>query len=159
MTKDTAESGLVGLRVPDFTLPDGSGATVSLSALRREGPVVVFFYPKDDTFGCTKEVCAFRDHYEDFVAAGCKVVGISSDSVDSHAAFGSRHALTYPLLSDSDGAVRAAFGVKKTLGIMPGRETFVVDSDGVVRHKFSGQINIQAHVKQALQVVRALPKG
>ncbi len=146
----------VGSHVADFTLADGTGTMVNLAELRASGPVVVFFYPKDETFGCIKEVCAFRDHYEAFVAAGCKVVGISHDSISSHKAFAEHHRLTYPLLSDPDGAVRAAFGVQKTLGLMPGRVTFVIDPKGVVRHRFSGQMNIQGHIQEALTVVRAL---
>jgi peroxiredoxin Q/BCP len=118
--------------------------------------VVLFFYPKDETFGCIKEVCAFRDQYTDFVAAGCQVVGISGDSVASHRAFAQNHRLPYPLLSDPQGVARAGFGVTPTLGLFPGRVTFVIDSGGVVRHTFSGQFNIKGHVERALQVVRQL---
>lgn len=149
----------VGTRVTDFTLTDGTGAPVHLQELRAKGPVVVFFYPKDETFGCIKEVCAFRDHFEDFVAAGAQVVGISQDSVQSHADFGKAHRLTYPLLSDPNNEVRKAFGVARTLGLMPGRVTFVIDQQGVVRHRFSGQIDIKGHVREALQVVRSLQQA
>ena len=146
----------VGAQAPDFALSDGTGATIKLSALCAQGPVVVFFYPKDDTFGCTQEVCAFRDQFADFTAAGCQVVGISSDSVASHQAFGQRHRLTYPLLADEGGETRRAYGIKSTLGLLPGRVTFVVDQDRVVRHRFSGQINIKGHINQALEVVQGL---
>lgn len=146
----------VGSQVTDFSLTDGTGTLVHLQALRAKGPVVVFFYPKDETFGCIKEVCAFRDQFEDFVAAGAQVVGISQDSVQSHHDFAKAHRLTYPLLSDPNNEVRKAFGVSRTLGLMPGRVTFVVDQAGVVRHRFSGQIDIKGHIQQALQVVRDL---
>lgn len=145
-----------GAVAPDFALADDSGALIELRDLRAKGPVVVFFYPKDDTFGCTQEVCAFRDQYADFTAAGCQVVGISSDTVASHKAFSARHKLLYPLLADDKAQVREAYGIKSTLGILPGRVTFVIDQAGVVRHRFSGQINIKAHIEKALQVVQNL---
>ena len=146
----------VGDRAPDFELPGPGGRPVSLAALRAQGPVVVFFYPKDNTPGCTRQVCAFRDHFADFVAAGAQVVGISRDEVASHAAFAGQHGLTYPLLSDDRGAVAQRFGVSKMLGLMPGRVTFVVDRDGVVRHRCSGQLQIRRHIDAALAMVREL---
>lgn len=146
----------VGDRAPDFVLPDASGQAVSLASLRALGPVVVFFYPKDNTPGCTREVCAFRDRFMDFVAAGAQVVGISRDHAASHEAFIAAHNLTYPLLSDAGGAVAQRFGVSKTLGLMPGRVTFVVDRDGVVRHRHASQLQIGRHIDEALAMVQQL---
>jgi thioredoxin-dependent peroxiredoxin len=146
----------VGDRAPDFTLPSSTGAPVTLSKLYAEKSVVVFFYPKDDTPGCTVEACSFRDSYESFVEAGADVVGISSDSEDSHGRFASKHKLPMTLLSDVDGKVRAAFGVKATLGLFPGRATFVIDRKGVIRHVFVSQLRAGAHVGEALSVVRQL---
>jgi peroxiredoxin Q/BCP len=146
----------VGDQVPDFSLPSSTGASVSLSSLLGRKPIVVFFYPKDDTPGCTMEACAFRDRYEAFAEAGAEVVGVSSDSVESHQRFAAKHKLPMTLLSDRDGKVRALFGVRATLGILPGRATFVIDGAGVVRHVFVSQLRFQRHVDEALRVVRSL---
>jgi peroxiredoxin Q/BCP len=145
----------IGDRAPDFTLPSASGKVVKLSELRGK-TVVVFFYPKDDTPGCTVEACSFRDRYDAFVEAGAEVVGISSDSESSHERFASKHKLPMTLLSDQDGRVRALFGVKSTLGLLPGRATFVIDRDGIVRHVFVSQLRAAAHVGEALGVVKEL---
>jgi peroxiredoxin Q/BCP len=146
----------VGSIAPDFTLPSHTGGDISSRELRGKGPFVVFFYPKDNTPGCTKEVCAFRDHYEEFVAAGCQLIGISDDPIKNHVHFAEGNKLTYPLLSDEGGAVARAWGVTKSLGIMPGRVTFVVDGEGKVRHRFSSQFDIQKHIADALAVVQEL---
>ncbi|MGH7293581.1 MAG: peroxiredoxin [Polyangiaceae bacterium] len=146
----------VGDSAPDFTLPSSGGDPVTLSKLHAGKTVVVFFYPKDDTPGCTVEACGFRDRYESFVEAGAEVVGISSDSISSHEQFVQKHGLPMTLLSDVDGKVRAAFGVKATLGLFPGRATFVIDQTGVVRHVFVSQLRAGAHVDEALSVVKQL---
>jgi peroxiredoxin Q/BCP len=146
----------VGDRAPDFTLPSSGGKPVTLSELYAAKTVVVFFYPKDDTPGCTVEACSFRDSYESFVTAGAEVVGISSDSVDSHGRFIDKHKLPMTMLSDEGGRVRALFGVKATLGLFPGRATFVIDRKGIVRHVFVSQLRAGAHVGEALSVVREL---
>jgi peroxiredoxin Q/BCP len=147
-------SATVGQPAPEFTLPDQDGGSVSLSSLKG-GWVVVYFYPKDDTPGCTAESCSFRDSFEEFTDAGAKVVGISSDSVDSHKAFATKHNLPFTLLADTDGNVRKAFGVGKTLGLIPGRVTYVIDPEGVVRHKFSSQFKPKSHIDEALDVIKA----
>lgn len=149
----------VGDTAPDFTLTSQSGEPVSLAGFRGSKAVVLFFYPKDGTAVCTKEACSFRDAYEDFVQAGAVVIGVSSDSAESHQAFASGHRLPFVLLADTDGAVRQAFGVPKTLGIMPGRVTYVIDKEGIVRHVFSSQFAADRHVAEALAVVRELAKG
>lgn len=148
----------VGDRAPEFTLPDDAGGQVSLSELRARGPVVVYFYPQDDTPGCTVEACTFRDSYEEFSDAGAQVVGISADPAGRHRAFRDKHRLPFVLLTDEGGSVAGAYGVKKTLGIMPGRATFVVDREGIVRSAFSSQLRVRHHVEQALDVVRRLAR-
>jgi peroxiredoxin Q/BCP len=146
----------VGEAVPDVTLTGQDGAKVRLRERTGRGVLVVYFYPKDDSPGCTAQSCALRDQYEDFLAAGADVIGISRDSAESHEAFASRHRLPYTLLSDASGEARQAFGVKSTLGLLPGRATFVVDRAGVVRHAFSSQLRVGEHVRGALEVVRRL---
>ena len=149
----------VGDHAPDFTLTSQSGQQVSLVGFLGSKAVVLFFYPKDGTAVCTKEACSFRDAYEDFVQAGAVVIGVSSDSAESHQAFASGHRLPFVLLSDAEGSLRMAFGVQKTLGIMPGRVTYVIDKEGIVRHVFSSQFAADRHVAEALAVVRQLAKG
>ncbi len=144
-----------GDSAPDFALSDQRGETVRLSALRGR-PVVLFFYPKDDSPGCTAEACGFRDRYASFVEAGAEVLGISSDSVASHARFAAKHALPYRLLSDPDGEVQQLYGVQKSLGILPGRVTFMIDAEGVIQRRFASQLFPQRHVKAALELVEAL---
>jgi len=145
-----------GTAAPGFTLKDSKGHVLTLDALRAKGPVVVFFYPRDESPVCTKEACAFRDAYEDFLAAGASVAGVSSDSEDSHRAFAEHRRLPFPLLSDPGGATRKAYGVGRTLGLVDGRATFVIDTAGTVRMAFSSQLLAGAHVAQALEVVRQL---
>lgn len=142
---------------PDFQLTGTSGEVVSLSQFRGR-PVVLFFYPKDFTPGCTKEACRFRDAYTAFQEEGAEVIGISSDSEESHQHFAKRLHLSFPLLSDPDGAVRKLYGVKSTLGILPGRVTFVIDKEGIVRSIFSSQLQAERHVEEALRALRALKK-
>ncbi|MEZ4453728.1 MAG: peroxiredoxin [Nannocystaceae bacterium] len=146
----------VGQSAPEFSLLDQDGNSVTLAALRVRGPVVVYFYPKDETPGCTAEACSFRDHYAAFTDAGAQVVGISSDTVDSHKAFAEHHRLPFVLLSDPGGQVRKRFGVPKTLGLLDGRVTYVIDRGGVVRHVFSSQLRAKRHIQEALAVVQSL---
>src|SRR5579862_9375820 len=146
----------VGDKAPDFTLASQSGAQVRLYDRLESGVVVLFFYPKDETPGCTAEACAFRDRYDAFADAGAEVVGVSSDTVASHDKFARKHGLPMTLVSDPDGRVRAAYGVKSTLGLLPGRATFVIDRDGIVRHVFVSQLRVEQHVRRALDMVREL---
>jgi peroxiredoxin Q/BCP len=146
----------VGDRAPDFALSAGNGARFSLAEALARGAVVLFFYPKDDTPGCTVEACSFRDRYEAFSAAGAQVVGVSSDSLASHDSFAQKHRLPMTLLSDPDGRVRALYQVRPTLGLFPGRATFVIDAGGVIRHVFVSQLRVGAHVEEALATVKAL---
>jgi peroxiredoxin Q/BCP len=146
----------VGAKAPEFSLRDQHGNAVSLQDFRGKKNVVVYFYPKDDTPGCTKESCAFRDHYTAFSDAGAEVLGISSDSEKSHNAFAEKYRLPFSLLSDQGGKVRASFGVPATLGLLPGRVTYVIDKTGVIRHAFNSQINATQHVDEALTVLKNL---
>jgi len=146
----------VGDKAPDFTLPSQSGEEVRLADRLGERVVVLYFYPKDNTSGCTAEACAFRDSYETFTDAGAEVIGVSSDSADRHAAFAGRHNLPFTLLSDRGGRVRKSYGVPSVLGVVPGRVTYVIDRTGTVRHVFSSMMNIGQHVSDALAVVRQL---
>jgi thioredoxin-dependent peroxiredoxin len=145
-----------GDEAPNFTLPTGDGEDWELARALEKGPVVVFFYPRDDSPVCTKEVCAFRDLHEAFVGQGAEVVGISRDPIDAHKKFAGRHDLPFTLLSDRGGRVRELFGVKKTLGLLDGRVTFVIDRAGKVRSAFASALNAQKHVDEALQTVRSL---
>jgi peroxiredoxin Q/BCP len=145
----------VGDTAPDFTLPDQTGTPVTLSAKLAQRVVVLYFYPKDETRGCTAEACSFRDNYESFTDAGAEVIGISSDTVESHERFAGHHALPFVLLSDADKAVRKLYGAT-TLGVAPGRITFVIDREGVIRHAFSSLTNIGGHVDEALAIVKQL---
>ena len=134
-----------------------SDRAVRRAALRALGkPAIVYFYPKDDTPGCTAEACSFRDHYEVLKAAGAEVVGVSSDDVHAHEAFGAKYQLPFVLLSDPGGQVRASYGVKRSLGLIDGRITFVIDRRGIVRHAFSSQLRPKKHVDEALRILQSL---
>ncbi|HEX9032151.1 MAG TPA: peroxiredoxin [Streptosporangiaceae bacterium] len=147
----------VGDKAPDFTLPSQAGEPVRLYDRLGQRVVVLYFYPKDDTPGCTAEACAFRDSHEIFSDAGAEVIGISSDSVDKHASFAGRHQLPFTLLSDKGGKVRKSYGVPAVLGLLPGRVTYVIDREGVVRHVFNSMTHISQHIDDALKIVRELP--
>jgi len=146
----------VGDQAPDFTLPSQSGEPVRLSDRFGERVVVLYFYPRDNTPGCTAEACAFRDSHEVFSEAGAEVIGVSSDSADRHTAFAGRYQLPFTLLSDAGGRVRKSYGVPSVLGVLPGRVTYVIDRQGTVRHVFNSMTNIDRHVGDALAVVRRL---
>ena len=146
----------VGDRAPEFALPDRTGKTIRLSDYRGRKPVVLYFYPKDDTPGCTKEACAFRDQYQDFQDAGAEVIGVSSDSEVAHGKFTEKYRLPFTLVSDRGGSVRKQYGVPATLGLLPGRVTFVIDKDGVVRRTFNSQFQATKHVSEAIAALKTL---
>jgi peroxiredoxin Q/BCP len=147
----------VGDQAPDFTLNDQHGKATQLYQLLKAGPVVLYFYPKDETAGCTAQACSFRDAYEDFKAAGAEVVGVSSDSSEDHQSFSRNHRLPFVLLADSHGSVRKLYGVPKSfLGLVPGRVTYVIDPQGKVLHVFNSQVQATAHVTEALQTLQKL---
>jgi peroxiredoxin Q/BCP len=146
----------VGDSAPDFELSSSTGETVRLSDFRGKSEVVLFFYPKDDSPACTVEACTFRDSYEAFREAGAEVIGVSSDPADSHRRFAERFRLPFVLLSDADGTLRSRYGVPRTLGLIPGRVTYLIDRDGIVRHIFSSQLRPRRHVAEALEVLNRL---
>lgn len=146
----------VGDRAPDFTIKNQRGEPVSLKDYLGKKAVVLYFYPKDNSPGCTKEACKFRDSYEDFKDAGAEVIGVSSQSVESHSIFSTSFNLPFSLLSDEDGRVRSLFGVPSSLGLIPGRVTYVIDKEGIVRHIFSSQLDPERHVEEALQILKSL---
>lgn len=145
-----------GETIPDVTLEGADGKPVRVRDLPGERALVLYFYPKDETPGCTKEACSFRDAYEDFTAAGAEVIGISSDDVGTHESFAAHHRLPFVLASDVDGRARKAFGVKKTLGLFAGRVTYVIDREGIVRDVFESQLRFHEHVRRALELVKRL---
>ena len=153
----TGEPGIkVGDAAPEFDLTDAAGKRVRLSDFRGKRNVVLYFYPKDDTPGCTKEACSFRDSYQSFTDAGAEVIGVSSDDGASHQKFAEKFHLPFTLVSDTGGSVRKRYGVPATLGLLPGRVTFVIDRDGIVRHVFNSQLQATKHVDEALAVIKRL---
>jgi peroxiredoxin Q/BCP len=146
----------VGDIAPDFTKRTQKGDAITLSQLRGGKTVVLYFYPKDETPGCTAEACTFRDSFEDFVDAGAVVIGVSQDSDESHKKFAEHHRLPFLLVSDRDKSLQKAYGVPKTMGLLPGRVTYVIDRNGVVQHVFNSQLNAKKHVQEALDVVKRL---
>jgi len=158
MTVDSkrAKSVQVGDHAPDFTLPNQSGEPVRLSDFLGKTDTVLYFYPKDDTSGCTTEACSFRDSYEVFKDAGAEVIGVSSDSAESHQRFAAKNRLPFILLSDAGGALRKRYGVPTTFGLLPGRVTYIIDKQGVVRNIFSSQFTPEKHISEALKTLQAL---
>jgi peroxiredoxin Q/BCP len=148
----------IGDPVPSFALKDAEGVERRSDQLAG-APLVLFFYPKDDTPGCTMEACAFRDSFADFQALGAQVWGVSGDDAASHQRFAARHKLPYPLLVDQGNQLRRAFGVPNTLGFLPGRVTYVIDGDGVIRHVFNNLLDGPAHRREALDAMRKLTTG
>jgi len=144
----------VGQPAPDWQLPDTNGQLVSLQQFRGQW-VVLYFYPKDDTPGCTAEACAFRDSYEEFQNAGAVVIGVSGDDTPSHERFKSKYNLPFILVSDANNQLRRTYGVPATFGLIPGRVTYVIDPEGVVRLVFDSQFDFRAHVDKALATIKA----
>lgn len=145
----------VGDTAPDFTLPSQEGIPVSLKDFRGKA-VVLYFYPKDDTPGCTAESCAFRDQYEVFQTAGAEVIGVSGDSPESHQKFATKYQLPFTLLSDKGDLVRKQYGATTAFGFIPGRVTYVIDSQGTVRYVFDSMFNFKGHVEEALKMLQEL---
>ncbi len=149
-----------GKKAPEFRLASSEGGEVSLKELRGK-TVVLYFYPKDDTPGCTREACAFRDNQAGFKKLGVAVLGVSGDALPSHEKFRAKYKLNFPLLSDPDKAVAKKYGAwgekvlygKKTVGMI--RSTFVIDGEGVVRKVFP-RVKVDGHAEKVLEAVRAL---
>lgn len=145
----------IGDKIPLFELPDKSGKTHSIADYLGNKKLVIYFYPKDDTPGCTKEACSFRDAYEDFVEMGYEVIGISSDDVASHKRFSDKHNLPFLLLADEKSEVRNLFGVPRNLfGLIPGRVTYIVDENGVVVKIIDSLFNAEKHIDEALKIAQ-----
>lgn len=150
-----------GTRAPDFTLPATGGKTISLSDYKGKKNVVLYFYPKDDTPGCTKEACFFRDVHAEFEQAGAEILGVSIDSMKSHEKFAAKYNLLFPLLSDEDKAISNAYGVfkeksmygKTFLGVE--RTTFAIDKEGIIR-KVWPKVKVEGHIDEVLEFVRTL---
>nr|ACJ64204.1 peroxiredoxin Q [Salicornia europaea] len=145
-----------GSMPPAFTLKDQDGKNVSLSKFKGK-PVVVYFYPADETPGCTKQACAFRDSYEKFKKAGAEVIGISGDDSSSHKSFKQKYKLPYTLLSDEGNKVRKEWQVPSDLfGALPGRQTYVLDKNGVVRLVYNNQFQPEKHIDETLKFLQSL---
>jgi peroxiredoxin Q/BCP len=153
VSQSTGKPLTVGEAAPDFSLKADDGNTVKLSDFRNKKNVVVFFYFKDDTPVCTKESCAFRDSYEKFKIANAEVFGVSSDPVDSHQKFKSENKLPYELLSDPDNSLRKSWGVPTEIGGVPGRYTYVIDKNGVVKKIYGGMFEDRKHVIESLRAL------
>lgn len=141
---------------PDFTLQSQTGENVTLSQFRGKKNMVLYFYPKDETPGCTREACTFRDSYELFTDLGAEVIGVSVDTVESHKKFAEHYNLPFTLLSDVENNVRRLYGATSTLGFIPGRVTFIIDKKGVVRHVFSSQLQPEKHIEEAREILKKL---
>lgn len=148
----------VGDIAPDFTLPSQMGDNVTLSEYFGKKNIVLYFYPKDETRGCTREACEFRDQYDVFTELGAEVIGVSAQSVESHKSFATHHGLPFILLSDEKNEVRKLYGAASTMGVIPGRVTYIIDKKGMVRHVFSSQFQPTKHIEEALKVLKELEK-
>jgi len=143
----------VGTKAPLFSLPDKDGKIVNLKDYIGKKSIVLYFYPKDYTSGCTSEACTFRDRYELFKKADAEVIGVSSDSEESHKQFSATYKLPFVLVSDVDSKVRKLYNVSRTMGFIPGRVTYIIDKKGIIRHIFSSQFNPKKHIDEALIVL------
>ena len=147
----------IGDECPNFSLKNQFGEMFSISELLGNKTLVVYFYPKDETPGCTKEACSFRDRFEEFKDLGCEVIGISSDSEHKHKEFAERHKLPFILLADTKQTVRKSFGVPGSLfGLLPGRVTYIIGKDKKIKGIFNSLLNPIGHIEHALDLVRKL---
>jgi peroxiredoxin Q/BCP len=145
----------VGDTVPNFSLKDQNGHDFLISDFIGKKALVIYFYPKDDTPGCTKEACTFRDEFEDFNDLNAKVIGISSDDVDSHKAFAEKYHLPFTLLADTKKNVQKLFGVPKSIfGLIPGRVTYVINKKGVVIYIFNSLGKAEKHIEEAKKALK-----
>jgi peroxiredoxin Q/BCP len=143
----------VGVKATDFTLPDENGIPFHLYEELKRGPLVIYFFPRDFTSGCTAEACEFRDNYGLFTKKGVRVAGISTDDAERHTSFKQKHSLPFRLLSDSGHRIADMFGVRRSLGIIPGRATFLIGKDGTVLHVFSSQLEPKRHIAESLNAI------
>ena len=148
----------VGDKAPDFTLPSQMGDDVTLSEYFGKKNVVLYFYPMDESPGCTKEACTFRDSYEELTKLGAEVIGVSAQSVESHKSFATHYGLPFILLAHEGNKVRKLYGVPSSIGILPGLVTYIIDKKGVVRNIFNSQTQTQQHVEEAKNTLKELEK-
>ena len=147
----------IGSSIPAFTLPDQNGNLFDITSVLGKKNLVIYFYPKDDSPGCTAQACSFRDQFEAFKDADAVIIGISGQSVESHKEFAEKHRLSFTLLSDDGNKIRKLFGVPSDLlGLLPGRVTFVVDKKGIVVYVFNSQTQATKHVDEALRILNGL---
>jgi len=147
----------IGSQLPSFTLPDQHGNLFDINAVLGKKNLVIYFYPKDDTPGCTAEACYFQDQFEVFKQVNAEVIGISGQSVESHKNFADKHRLTFTLLSDQGNKIRKQFGVPTNfLGLLPGRVTYIIDKTGKVVYVFNSQSQATKHVDEALQILKEI---
>ena len=147
----------IGDSIPAFSLKDQNGNSFDIAEFFGKKKLVIYFYPKDDTPGCTREACSFSDQFEDFKTVGAEVFGISADSVESHKKFAEKYRLSFSLLSDEGNKVRKLFGVPADLfGLIPGRVTYIVDYEGKIVHIFNSQFNATKHVEEALAILNEM---
>lgn len=157
--KNDEEMGklIVGKSVPTFELKDQHGKLFKLDSVLGQKKLVIYFYPKDDSPGCTKEACSFRDQFYEFEEADAMIIGINAESVESHMNFALKHRLNYTLLSDEGNKVRKLLGVPSNLlGLIPGRVTYVINKEGKVVYLFDSQIMAEKHVKEALRILKEM---
>ncbi len=145
----------IGDKAPDLELKDQTGTTRKLFDIKGDLYCILYFYPKDDTPGCTAESCSFRDNFEDLKKHNACIVGVSSDSAESHEKFAKKYKLPFTLLSDPHGHARKLYDVKHAIGIVPARATFVIDRQGKIIHAFSSQTNVKKHVDDAIKVIKS----
>ena len=146
----------VGDKAPDFSLLSQTGESITLSKLIGKKNIVLYFYPRDESKGCTRQACEFRDKYEVYTDLGAEVIGVSSDDVQSHKSFANKYNLPFILLSDNRNKIRKLYGVKSTFGLIPGRVTYIIDKKGIVRHIFSSQFNPKKHINESLEALKKL---
>jgi peroxiredoxin Q/BCP len=147
----------LGSTIPAFTLPDQNGNMFDINSVLGKKNLVIYFYPKDDSPGCTAQACSFRDQFEVFSEANAVIIGISGQSVKSHKEFAEKHRLSFTLLSDEGNKVRKQFGVPTNfLGLLPGRVTYVTDKSGKVIYTFNSQLQTEKHVDEALRILKEL---
>lgn len=147
----------IGDHCPHFSLPNQHNELIDINQFIGKKNLVIYFYPKDDTPGCTKEACSFRDQFEVFKSFDCEVIGISSDTIEKHNEFAKKYNLSFTLLSDTTKSVRKTFGVPANLfGLLPGRVTYIIDKQGMVRGLYNSQTDPLGHISKAIETLKSL---
>ena len=145
----------IGDPIPDFSLLDQTGKCRTNKEYIGK-TLILFFYPKDDTPGCTIEVCGFRDKYELFTILGANVCGVNNGDEESHFVFSNKNKLQYPLLSDKNNFLRNEFGVSKFLGFLEGRVTYIIDTEGKIRYIYEDFLDGSAHIKESIKILKSI---